>query len=152
MIRRRQTLQNALMAVVLTIALAVVVAGKSRAQEAPSSADASAIQTVIEAQINAFRSGDDAAAYSHAAPNIKQIFPTVDQFISMVKTGYMPLYNPENFVFGRNAVIGSERNASDGITSSRFVPITATNLPISETRCRRRFSSRCTLSALTCAS
>lgn len=108
MIRRRQTLQNALMAVVLTIALAVVVAGKSRAQEAPSSADASAIQTVIEAQINAFRSGDDAAAYSHAAPNIKQIFPTVDQFISMVKTGYMPLYNPETFVFGRNAVIGSE--------------------------------------------
>ncbi|MEZ5871989.1 MAG: DUF4864 domain-containing protein [Nitratireductor sp.] len=108
MIRRRYTLFNAVIALVITVLLACAFAGKTRAQEAPSPADASAIQTVIEAQINAFRKGDDAAAYSHAAPNIKQIFPTIDQFISMVKTGYMPLYNPESFVFGRNAVIGSQ--------------------------------------------
>ena len=108
MIRRRHTLQNALLAFALTLALAVVSAGKSRAQDAVNKADSLATQTVIEAQINAFRAGDDNAAYSHAAPNIKQIFPTVDQFISMVKTGYMPLYRPDGFVFGRNTRISGQ--------------------------------------------
>ena len=65
-------------------------------------ADQIAIQTVIRDQIEAFRAGDHERAYSHAAPTIKGIFPTVERFIEMVQRGYMPLYRPAEYHFGRS--------------------------------------------------
>lgn len=62
----------------------------------------SATRDVIRDQIGAFQNADHDRAYSHAAPSIKQIFKTTDDFIAMVKGGYLPLYNPDNFIFGRN--------------------------------------------------
>lgn len=58
------------------------------------------IQGVIEGQLNAFAADDGAKAYSYAAPIVKQVFPTVEQFMSMVKQGYKPVYRNSGRVFG----------------------------------------------------
>lgn len=61
-----------------------------------------ATQAVIADQISAFQDGDYDRAFSHAAPTIKQIFKNTDNFIRMVRGGYQPLYDPDNYIFGRN--------------------------------------------------
>jgi hypothetical protein len=76
-----------------------------RAQEA-SDADRVAVQQTIGDQIAAFRAGDHDRAYSFAAASIKDTFRTVDAFIAMVRSGYMPLYAPQSYSFGRSAAIG----------------------------------------------
>ena len=56
----------------------------------PAIADDAAInsaQSTVRAQLEAFQSGDDAGAYSHAAPNIRRIFPSQDAFMRMVRDG-----------------------------------------------------------------
>jgi ABC-type transporter MlaC component len=58
-------------------------------------------QETIQNQIEAFKSGDDAKAYSYAAPRVLQFFPDVMSFMEMVKKGYQPVYNPQNYNFGR---------------------------------------------------
>lgn len=62
-------------------------------------------QSVIESQIKAFLAGDIDTAYSFAAPDIKAIYPTVDQFGTMVRSGYGPVYRPGNYAFGRSREI-----------------------------------------------
>ena len=58
-------------------------------------------QRIIAAQIEAFRADDGAAAYGHAAPQIKQLFPTAEVFMDMVRKGYPQVYRPQNFTFGK---------------------------------------------------
>ena len=58
-------------------------------------------QDIIRGQIEAFKSGQDAAAYSFASPMVKGFFPEVSIFMDMVKRGYQPVYNPKNYDFGR---------------------------------------------------
>ena len=53
--------------------------------------DVAAAQSVIQAQEQAFSRGDAAAAYSHAAPEIKQLFPEADIFMQMVQQAYTPV-------------------------------------------------------------
>jgi hypothetical protein len=62
--------------------------------------DQSAFQQVISDQIDAFNADDGVRAYSHAAPVIKQLFPTPDIFMTMVKQGYQPVYRQKSFNFG----------------------------------------------------
>ena len=62
-------------------------------------------QTVIENQIEAFLAGDIDTAYSFAAPDIKALYPTVDRFETMVRSGYGPVYRPGNYAFGRSREI-----------------------------------------------
>jgi hypothetical protein len=71
------------------------------APAASGEAEVKSAQSSIEAQINAFRAGDNAAAYSYAAPNIKRIFPDVDRFMGMVQNGYQPVWKPRNYAFGK---------------------------------------------------
>ncbi|WP_342727371.1 DUF4864 domain-containing protein [Bradyrhizobium sp. B097] len=67
----------------------------------PASADdVTAAQGVIRAQEQAFGRDDAAAAYSYAAPAIRQIFPQADIFMSMVQTQYAPVYRHRSFEFG----------------------------------------------------
>lgn len=68
-------------------------------------ADIGAAQTVIDSQLRAFLSDDVATAYSFAAPNIKRIFPTADNFMAMVKQGYKPVHRPQQYSFGRTREI-----------------------------------------------
>jgi Domain of unknown function (DUF4864) len=60
-----------------------------------------AAQETIRGQIEAFKAGDDAKAFSYAAPNIHMFFPDVQGFMAMVKKGYQPVWNPKNYDFGR---------------------------------------------------
>ncbi|KRR10667.1 topoisomerase II [Bradyrhizobium jicamae] len=62
--------------------------------------DVATAQGVIRAQEQAFASDDAAAAYSHAAPEIKQLFPQADIFMQMVRQGYAPVYRHKSFEFG----------------------------------------------------
>ncbi|QPC88721.1 DUF4864 domain-containing protein [Mesorhizobium sp. NBSH29] len=63
-------------------------------------AEIAAGQATIQSQIGAFRSGDNARAYSFAAPNVQRIFPTLDRFMGMVTGTYRPVYQPDSFSFG----------------------------------------------------
>src|SRR5512132_4206770 len=81
-------------AVVLLLAVLLGLTAPARADEV------SAAQSVIRAQEQAFGRDDAAAAYSHAAPEIKQLFPEADIFMQMVQQAYTPVYRHKSFEFG----------------------------------------------------
>jgi len=70
--------------------------------------DVAAAQSVIQAQEQAFSRGDAAAAYSHAAPEIKQLFPEADIFMQMVQKAYTPVYRHKSFEFGEAQSAGGQ--------------------------------------------
>ena len=74
--------------------------------------DVATAQSVIRAQEQAFSRDDAAAAYSHAAPEIRQFFPEADIFMKMVQQGYAPVYRHKSFEFG-------EARAADGHIAQR---------------------------------
>lgn len=74
-------------------------------------ADVKAAQTVIDSQLRAFQAGDDALAYSFAAPNVKTIFPTLESFMGMVANGYKPVHQPKSFAFGKVQEMGAGKIA-----------------------------------------
>ena len=81
-------------AIVLLLAVLLGLASPSRAD------DVSAAQSVIRAQEQAFGRDDAAAAYSHAAPEIKQLFPQAEIFMQMVQQAYPPIHRHKSFEFG----------------------------------------------------
>ena len=56
-------------------------------------------QNIIENQIKAFLDEDAEKAFSYAAPIIKLKFNNPEQFMSMVKNYYEPVYNPKQYYF-----------------------------------------------------
>ena len=62
--------------------------------------DVATAQGIIRAQEQAFSRDDAAAAYSHAAPEIRQLFPQADIFLQMVQQAYPPVYRHRRFEFG----------------------------------------------------
>ncbi|UCI17201.1 DUF4864 domain-containing protein [Mesorhizobium sp. B2-1-8] len=64
-------------------------------------AEIKAGQAVIDGQLKALVANDGAKAYSFAAPNVKQVFPTVDAFMNMVINGYPPVRRPQSYSFGK---------------------------------------------------
>ena len=74
--------------------------------------DIAAAQNIIRSQEQALGRDDAAAAYSHAAPAIQQLFPQADIFMSMVQRSYPPVYRHKSFEFG-------EARASDGKIAQR---------------------------------
>ena len=86
----------------LLVAL-VIILGAAPAR----AADVTAAQGVIRAQEQAFARDDAAAAYSHAAPAIREIFPAPDIFMSMVQNGYAPVYRHKSFEFGESRSEGN---------------------------------------------
>ena len=85
------------MRVLLSICLLVALAGAAAAQSDP---DRAAVRSVIEQQLGAFLRDDAATAYSFAAPGIRQMFPTEEIFMDMVRRGYQPVYRPRSHAFG----------------------------------------------------
>ena len=92
--------------VVLLLALLLAIVAPARA------ADVAAAQNVIRAQEQAFARDDAAAAYSHAAPAIREIFPHAEIFLQMVQQGYPPVYRHQSFEFG-------EAKVADGRVAQR---------------------------------
>jgi Domain of unknown function (DUF4864) len=69
--------------------------------------DLAAAQSVIRAQEQAFSRDDAAAAYSYAAPAIKEIFPQAGIFMLMVRESYAPVYRHKSFEFGEARTDGN---------------------------------------------
>ena len=84
--------------------------------------DVAAAQGVIRSQVEAFSRDDAAAAYSHAAPAIQEIFPQADIFMSMVRNNYAPVYRHKSFDFG-------EARVSDGTIAQRVHIVDADGIP-----------------------
>jgi hypothetical protein len=68
--------------------------------ETATADERTAIQSMISSQIEAFRRDDGVAAYSFASPMIQELFPTVEQFMAMVRGQYQPVYRPQSVTFG----------------------------------------------------
>jgi hypothetical protein len=66
--------------------------------------DIATAQNVIRSQEQAFSRDDPAAAYSHAAPAIKGIFPDAETFMAMVRNSDAPVYRHKSFEFGEARV------------------------------------------------
>ena len=62
-------------------------------------ADLIETQGIIESQIKAFLDKDAEEAFSYAAPIIKLKFNNPEQFMTMVKNYYEPVYNPKQYYF-----------------------------------------------------
>ena len=93
-------------AALMLVALVLCLASPARAADIP------AAQNVIRQQEQAFARGDAAAAYSHAAPAIREIFPHPEIFMQMVQQGYPPVYRHQSFEFG-------EARVADGRVAQR---------------------------------
>ncbi len=87
--------------------LALLLALPAWAQGLPpevTQGDQAAIRGVIGRQLDAFKRDDAAAAYAFAAPNVREIFPTPDGFMAMVRRGYPPVYRPREAEFSELAL------------------------------------------------
>jgi hypothetical protein len=86
----------------LILVLAAAPAGAQQPQQdaAIGPADGAAIRQVIQNQLAAFQHDDGAAAFNDATPMIRGMFRTPDIFMSMVKSGYQPVYRPRQVEFG----------------------------------------------------
>jgi hypothetical protein len=90
----------------------------------PTEAQKQAMQTVVGAQLEAFREGRHADAFSHAAPSIQALFGDVDTFITMVRRGFAPVYSNKDFNFANSFTDNSGRFAQrvviDGKDGKRY--------------------------------
>jgi hypothetical protein len=104
------------MRILILLALLIGLVAPARAD------DTAAAQAVISAQADAFSRDDAAAAYAHAAPAIRQLFPQPDIFMNMVRNGYAPIYRHRVFEFG-------ESRAEGGIIAQKVHIIDADGVP-----------------------
>jgi Domain of unknown function (DUF4864) len=89
----------ALLLVLLALAPGAPAARAADAVAGLTEADRAAIREVVGSQLAAFRRDDGAAAYAFASPMIQQMFPSAEVFMTMVRTGYLPVYRPREVEF-----------------------------------------------------
>ncbi|MEQ8710422.1 MAG: DUF4864 domain-containing protein [Rhodospirillales bacterium] len=87
--------------------------------------DHGAIKSVIERQLAAFQNDDAALAYSFATPKIQQTFGSPEQFISMVRSGYPPVYRPQSVTFLDIIMLRGQLTQRVLLTGPDGVPTTA---------------------------
>ena len=80
------------LAAALALALALAPAGPAAAQSDP--------RAVIGAQIERFRADDFAGAFGYAAPGIREVFRTPENFGRMVRQGYPMVWRPAEVRYG----------------------------------------------------
>ena len=85
-----------------------ILPGAIRAKDAPTAADISSVLAVIAAQMNAFKRDDGEAAFSFAAPGIKEMFHTPEIFIEMVLQQYAPVYRPHYVEYLEPIAVGNQ--------------------------------------------
>jgi hypothetical protein len=73
-----------------------------------SAADARAVRTVIEAQLEAFRRDDARRAFSYATPGIRDSFGTPEKFMAMVREQYAVVYRPRSVSFEEPLMAGED--------------------------------------------
>src|SRR5450432_3195326 len=109
-------------ALVLLLALLTALALPAFALPARADDDIAAAQGVIRSQVEALGRDDAAAAYSYAAPAIRDVFPQADIFMDMVRRSYAPVYRHKSFEFG-------EARVSRGQIAQRVHIIDAEGVP-----------------------
>lgn len=92
--------------------LGVMLAGAVTAQEVLKPDPA--IRDTIQSQLDAFKADDFGAAFTFAAPNIRQMFRTPENFGAMVRQGYPMVWRPSDIDYGDLRVI-------DGYTWQRVL-------------------------------
>ncbi len=80
------------------LALAVSMTGSLWAQDVL--APEPGIESTIQGQIDAFLQDDFGSAFTFAAPNIRNMFRTPENFGTMVQQGYPMVWRPESVTFG----------------------------------------------------
>ena len=75
-----------------------ILSGLSKADDSMKN-ELTITQDIIESQIQAFQNKNAELAYSFASPMIKLRFNNPQEFISMVKSFYEPVYNPKQYYF-----------------------------------------------------
>jgi hypothetical protein len=93
------TRSTVMRAFLLLVAFLIGLGAPARADD-----DVAAAQSVIRSQEQAFSRDDAAAAFSHAAPAIQEMFPQPDIFMDMVRGSYAPVYRHRSFEFGEARV------------------------------------------------
>jgi hypothetical protein len=78
--------------------------------------DARAVREVVEAQLDAFASGDAERAFSYAASSIRSQFSNADTFMAMVRGGYPMVVRPAAVSFLRAQVL-------DGVEGTVSQPV-----------------------------
>ncbi len=84
---------------ILFVFLSLIAATSVSAQPAITETDRAEFHRIIEAQIQAFRHDDGAAAFAFASPAIQGMFGTPDNFLAMVRAGYPAVYRPRDVRF-----------------------------------------------------
>lgn len=99
--RRKQRLdkENSFRQKIWKLWLVVFAAGLAAAfttsmAQADETTDRKESQAVIEAQLEAFKQGDSAKAFSYATPNIQTMFGDAETFMQMVREGYDVVVKP----------------------------------------------------------
>lgn len=85
---------------IFAIALGPVLAAMPVSATRGDEAGRAAARAAITRQVEALGRDDAAAAYAEAAPGIRSLFPSPEQFIGMVRVSYRPVYRHRSFVFG----------------------------------------------------
>lgn len=75
-----------------------IISGLSKADDSIKN-ELTITQDIIESQIQAFQNKNAELAYSFASPMIKLRFNNPQEFMSMVKSFYEPVYNPKQYYF-----------------------------------------------------
>ena len=75
-----------------------IISGLSKADDSIKK-ELTMTQDIIESQIQAFQNKNAELAYSFASPMIKLRFNNPQEFMSMVKSFYEPVYNPKQYYF-----------------------------------------------------
>jgi len=82
------------------VALLIAIAAVPALAAEISGADRDAIRSIVTGQLNALQKDDGDAAYAYASPAIRELFPSPDIFMNMVRKGYPPVYRPKSVTFG----------------------------------------------------
>ena len=64
-----------------------------------SAGDAKAVRAVVQAQLKALADDDAKSAFRYASPNIRRMFGSPDNFLTMVRQGYPVVYRPSSVAF-----------------------------------------------------
>ena len=70
--------------------------------------DATAIQAVIQGQLDALSADDADRAFSFAAPSIREMMGNAQNFLEMVRTGYPVVHRPASVAFLKAGLQGTE--------------------------------------------
>jgi hypothetical protein len=68
-------------------------------------ADATAIRTVVQSQLEALAQDDAASAFELTTPNKRMQIGSADDFLRMIKEQYTPIYRPQLALFSNPQVI-----------------------------------------------